>query len=196
MIKLEEKYIKNKLKAKFGELEVYNPQHIKNSYDKISQMIRDNSNTVQEDGMSDIQINNTVKIAREMLIDLTNVEDRIYWNSIDDIELDNILNYSDGDFKLVINTLMDIMLEITQDLRLNDIRKLDIMNNKLIEMKEAFKSNININKTLADLGLDQEKLIKLQQGDKEVTEEFQQNIFDKMKKENKPKRQYTKKSKK
>jgi hypothetical protein len=195
-IKLEEKYIKNKIKAKFGELEVYNPQLIDNAYDKLSQMIRENSATVSENEMSDVQINNTVKIVREMLINLTNIEDEVYWNNIDDIEMDNMLNLADGDFKIVVHTLMDIMLEIGQDLRLGDIRKLDIINNKLIEMKEAFKADVNINKTLTDLGLDKDKLVKLQQGDQSTIDEFQQNIIKNIEKQNKPKRQYTKKSKK
>jgi len=195
-IKLEEKYIKNKIKAKFNDLEVYNPQLIDNAYNKLSQMIRENSESITENETSDIQINNIVKIVREMLILLTNLEDSIFWNNIDDIELDKMLNLADGDFKLVINTLMDIMLEIGQDLRLGDIRKLDIINNKLIEMKEAFKADVNINKTLTDLGLDRDKLVKLQQGDQTTIDEFQQNIIKNIEKQNKPKRKYTYKTKK
>lgn len=192
-VKLENKYIKNKLKAKFGELEVYNPELIEGEYQKIVKLIQENSESINEDnGSSDVQINNTVKIMREMLIYITNIENEQYWNNIDDIELDNMLNLADGDFKKVVQTLVDIMLEIGQDLRKDGIRKLDILENKLNEMIESIRFDMNIDKTLSKFGLDKEKLFKLQNGDKDTIEEFQKNILEN---KIKPKRQYNRKKK-
>ena len=192
-VKLENKYIKNKLKAKFGELEVYNPELIEGAYQKIVKLIQENSESINEDnGSSDVKINNTVKIMREMLIYITNIENEEYWNNIDDIELDNMLNLADGDFKKVVQTLVDIMLEIGQDLRKDGIRKLDILENKLNEMIESIKFDMNIDKTLSKFGLDKEKLFKLQNGDKDTIEEFQKNILEN---KIKPKRQYNRKKK-
>lgn len=192
-IKLQEKYIKNKLKYRFGKIEVYNPID-KNIYAKLSKMIKENSKVIElENNLSDIQINNTIKIVREMLIDLTNVEDSKYWNDINDIDLDNMLNLADGDFKSAINLLIDIMLEIAQDIRLEEIRKLDVISNKLNEMTEIFKFNTNIDKKLKEFGLDRELLTKIQNGDKEAIEQFQKKLVEKV---NKPKRKYTKKTKK
>lgn len=196
MIKLEDKYIKNKLKVKFGEIEVYSPQLIEGVYIKLSQMIKDNSIQIDtENGLSDVQINNTVKIIRQMLIDLTNLENEQYWNNINDVDLDNLLNLADGDFKLVVNTLIDIMLEIAQDSRLEDIRKLKIISDKIEEITEVFKFNTNIDNKLKEFGLDRDLLIKIQNGDKEAIEHFQKILIEKANKP-KPKRQYTKKNKK
>ena len=177
-VKLEkEKYIKNRLKAKYGELEVYNP--IENDvYNKLIQIIRDNSVQISENGISDIQINNTVKIFRIMLMDLTNIESEEYWNSINDIDLEKMLNLADGDFKQIVNTLMDILIELGRDIRTDDMRKLNILNDKLLEMSEAIKANMELDKTLSSFGLDRDKLIKLQQGDEETVKEFQKNLLE------------------
>jgi hypothetical protein len=174
MAKLQKKYIKNKLKAKFGELEVYNPEFEKDIYINLLQMIRDNSVQISENNISDTQIN-TIKIFREMLINLTNIDED--WNNIDDIKLENMLNLADGDFKKVVNTLMDILLELGRDIRTEDVRKIRILNDKLNEIAEAIRFNSEIDKTLTQFGLDREKLIKLQNGDEEIIKEFQQSLI-------------------
>jgi hypothetical protein len=193
-VKLKSEHIKKKIRDKFGDLEVYNPIS-KETYEKLSSIIRDNSTLVSKDNISDVQINNTTKIFREMLINLTNIENEEYWNGIDDVELESMINLSYGDFKKVVNSLLDIMMEITQDNRILDIRKLDILNNKLIELKEAMVANANIDNTLSSLGLDRDKLSKIQQGDKDVIKEFENNFLNMIKAEQKPKRKYNKKKK-
>lgn len=176
-VKFEDRYIKSKIRNTFGEIEVYNPID-KAIYFQLSQMIQNNSQQVQlENGKSDIEVTNTIQIMRYMIINLTNIENENYWNSIDDIKLEEILNLADGDFKKVINSLLDIMIEIGNDISVENRRKLDILSNKLNEMAESIKANVGIDKSLANFGLDREKLIKLQNGDEEVIEEFQQNII-------------------
>ncbi len=194
MIKLESKYIKSKLKDKFGELEVYNSQLVEGVHIQLNQMIKDNSKPINlENGMSDIQINNTIKTMRFMLINLTNIEDSNYWNSISDEELENILNLADGDFKQVAHSLLDIMLEIAQDIRLEERRKLDIVKDKITELTDILRFSNDVESKLKEFGLDKELLVKIQNGDKEAIEQFQKSL---VKNVNKPKRQYTKKSKK
>lgn len=194
-VKLKDTYIKAKIKAKFGEIEVYNAinNDIKN---ELIQMIRDNSKLVTlENGMSDIKIDNMNKTMKYMFSHLTNLEDENYWNSIDDIEFENMLNLSDGDFKDVVNELLDIIFETTQDIRKEDIRKLKIISDKLEEMTEIFKFNTNIDNKLKEFGLDKELFAKIQNGDKEAIEQFQKNLIEQAEKVNKPKRKYTKKAK-
>ena len=194
-VKLKDTYIKSKIKAKFGEIEVYNPIN-KDIKDKLTEMIRDNSiPVILENGMSDIKIDNMNKTMKYMFSYLTNLEDENYWNGIDDFEFENMLNLSDGDFKDVVNALLDIIFEITQDIRKEDIRKLKIISDKLEEMTEVFKFNNSIDNKLKEFGLDRELLTNIQNGDKESIEQFQKKLIEQAEKSNKPKRKYTKKVK-
>jgi len=194
MAKLKDDSVKKKIRAIYNEYQIINPEFNRGIYNELSQIIRDNSIIVNlEEKLSDIQVDNTVKIFRLMLKKLTNIEED--WDNIDDINLDEMLNFADGDFKKVVNTLMDIMLEVAQDNRLNDIRKLNILNDKLIEFKESITSTVKMEQTLSNLGLDMDKLIKMQNGDEDIKKEFQENIIKELEKENKPKRQYNKKKK-
>jgi hypothetical protein len=150
-VKLEkEKYIKSRIKAKYGDLEVYNPEFKKDIYSNLIQMVRDNSIQVSENGMSDTHINNTVAIFRQMLMHLTNIEED--WNAINDDELEQMLNLANGDFKNVLDTLMDILLELGRDIRKEDIRKINILNEKLLDMIESIKANTEIDKILSNFG--------------------------------------------
>lgn len=192
MAKLQDKYIKTKIKARFGEFEVYNPIN-KDIHAELSKMIKDSSTPVTlENGMSDIQINNMNITMRYLLINCTNIENEEYWNNINDSDLENMLDLSDGDFKDAVNVLLDIVFEIVQDNRKEEIRKLDLVKEKIIEMTELLKFDIDINKSLAKFGLDKDLLIKVMNGDKEATEQFQKVLFEQS---NKPKRKYTKKTK-
>ena len=194
MAKLKDDSIKKKIRAMYNEYQVINPEFNREIYNELSQIIRDNSIIVNsEDKLSDIQVDNTVKIFRLMLKKLTNIEED--WDNIEDINLDEMLNFADGDFKKVVNTLMDVMLEVAQDNRLNDIRKLTILNDKLIELKESMKSTVKMEQTLSNIGLDMDKLIKMQNGDETIIKEFQENIVKELEQKNKPKRQYNKKKK-
>jgi DNA polymerase III delta prime subunit len=193
-VKLDDKYIKNKIKDKFGELVVYNPQHNLKILEKLTKLIADNSQQVQlENEQTDIQVTNTVQIMRFMLLNLTNIETNT-WNNIDDIKLEEMLNLADGDFKKAINSLLDIMIEIGNDIAIQNIRKLNILNDKLLEMSEAIKTNEQIDKILSNFGLDREKLVKLQNGDEETLKEFQKSLIQQ--KNNKSKRGRPKKSNK
>jgi hypothetical protein len=194
-VKLENKYIKNKLKDKFGEIEIYNPQFDNNILTELTKLIANNSQTIQlENGTGDIQVD-TIEIMRFMLINLSNIENADYWNSIDNIELEKMLDLVDGDFKKAVNSLIDIMIEIGNDIALQGVIQLDLLQNKLNELIEATKANVKIDKTLSKLGLDKDKLIKLQSGDKEVVKEFQDNIIKSIETQVKQKRQYNKKKK-
>ena len=167
MAKLKDDSVKKKIRAIYNEYQIINPEFNRGIYNELSQIIRDNSIIVNlEEKLSDIQVDNTVKIFRLMLKKLTNIEED--WDNIDDINLDEMLNFADGDFKKVVNTLMDIMLEVAQDNRLNDIRKLNILNDKLIEFKESITSTVKMEQTLSNLGLDMDKLIKMQNGDEDI----------------------------
>jgi hypothetical protein len=171
----KEKYIKNKIKNTFGQFEVYNPQHELKILEELTKMIQNNSQQIPiENGNADIEVTNVTQIMRYMLLNLTNIDSD--WNEIDDIELERILNLADGDFKKVVNSLLDIMIEIGEDISLNNMRKLKILNNKLNEMAKSIETNIEIDETLSSFGLDREKLIKLQNGDEEIIKEFQENI--------------------
>jgi hypothetical protein len=193
MAKLKDNDIKKKIRATFGEYQVYNAIEI-NTLNELTKLISENAQTVQlENGNSDIEITNTIQIMRYMLIHLTNIEEE--WNSIDDIKLEEMLNLANGDFKRVVNSLIDIMIEIGNDITIQNIRKLDILQNKLNEMIESVKVGVNIEKTLSNLGLNMDELVKLQNGDKETTEKFQNNIIKSIEKNTKPKRQYNRKKK-
>jgi len=196
MAKLKDGSIKKKIRVTYGEYQIINPEFKKEIYIELALMIRNNSIEVKidnnlEQSLSDIKVNNTVKIMRYMLTNLTNIEED--WNSIDDIQLDEMLNYSDGEFKQIIQTLIDIMLEVAHDNKLEDTRKLSILNDKLIEFKESMTSRIKMQKTLSSLNLDVDKLMKIQNGDEVVMKEFQDNIVKELEKQSKPKRKYTKK---
>jgi hypothetical protein len=196
MVKLKEEYLKNKLKDKFGELEVYNPID-RNIYNKLTKMIRDNSEAVMINDIletySDVEINNTVCIMREMLKLLTNIDED--WDLKTDEELDDLLNRANGDFKKVIYSLVDIMLEIAQDNRMENIRKIDTLNKKLIEVKKSLKTGIGLQQTLSEFGLDINKLTELNNGNNEILKEVQEHIIKDIEKGLKPKRQYNKKKK-
>jgi hypothetical protein len=192
-IKFEDKYIKNKLKNKFGQIEIYNSQYDKKVYSQLIKIIETNSKQIQlENGQSDIEVVNTIQIMRFMIINLTNIEDKDYWNNIDDTKLEEMLNLSDGDFKKAVNSLLDIMIEVGQDIAIENIRKLNILNNKLNEMTESIMANMEIDKTLSIIGLDRNKMMKLQNGDEETIKEFQTNLIKQI---DKPKRGRPKKKK-
>lgn len=187
-IKLDSKYIKNKLKATYGELEVYNAID-KTIYGELAEMIKDNSTPVDlENGMSDIKIDNTVSIMRYMLISLTNIESKEYWDNVNDNDLEEMLNLADSDFKLVVNSLLDIILEIGQDIRIEEIRRLDLISNKIEELAKVFKFNKDVDLTLKEFGIDRELLAKIQNGDKAAIEEFQKSLTEKAKKPQKNKK--------
>lgn len=154
MVKLESKYIKDKLRAKFNDLEVYNPQLFKEIHKELCELIKENSRQIElEDGF-DIQIDNVIKIMRFMLNNLSNLEDVEYWNNISDEKLEEMLNLADGDFKQVIDNLYDIMVEIAQDIRKENVRKLKLAENRLIELTETFKFNNDIDEKLKEFGID------------------------------------------
>jgi hypothetical protein len=198
-VKLKDNDIKKKIKVTFGEFQIITPEFSPHIYEELSQLIRDNSIEIKvEDDLGkilkDTQVNNTVKVMRYMLKNLTNIEND--WDNIDDIQLDETLNYADGDFKEVVQTLMDVMMEIAHDNSRNDIRKISILTDKLVEFKGSMVNTVRMQQTLESLGLDMDKLIKMQQGDETIIKEFQDNIVKELEKQNKPKRQYTKKTKK
>lgn len=181
MAKLKDNDIKKKIRVKFGEYQVINPQFDITVLNELTKLISDNSQTVQlENQNTDIEITNTVQIMRFMLEKLTNIEDD--WNNIDDVKLEEMLNLADGDFKKVVNSLIDIMIEIGNDITIQNIRQLDILQSKLNEMIESVKVGVNIEKTLSSLGLNMDELVKLQNGDKKIIEKFQKNIIEQSKK--------------
>ena len=188
MVKLENsKYIKGK--KVFGELEVYNAKG--EVYSKLFKLIADNSNQINfEDGTSDYKINNLNVVMRQLLIHLTNVESEEFWSNKTDEEMLEILESADNDFKDVINALIDISIEIGQDIRLENIRKLQVMKNKIVEFTKTLKLTKDIDSTLKEFGIDRELLTKIQNGDKEAIEQFQKSLIEKA---NKPKREYKKK---
>jgi hypothetical protein len=197
MAKLKDNDIKKKVKAKFNEYEIYNPEFNKEIYNKISQMIKDNSVAVMQNDLlevfSDIKINNMPMIIKEMLKYLTNIEED--FDNKTEEELDNIFTLADGDFKNVIQTLMDMTIDIGHDNRVEEIMKLKELNNKLIEFKQSLKVGIDLQQTLLEYGLDADKLIKLKDGDENILQEFQEHIIKDLEKEIKPKRQYNRKKK-
>jgi hypothetical protein len=174
MAKLKDNDIKKKIRAKFNEYEVYNPEFNMDVYKKISQMIKDNSIVIMQNDLlevfSDFEVNNIPVIIKEMLKDLTNIEDN--FDNKSEEELKNIFALADGDFKNVIQILMDIILEIGQDNRLEEIMKLKELNNKLISFKQSLTIGINLQQTLSEYGLDSDKLIKLKDGDESVLQEI------------------------
>lgn len=181
-IKLEKsKHIKNKLKASFGELQVYNPKG--EIYDKLSKLVSENSTQVNlEEGISDVKVDNLDKIFREMFKTITNIEDSEFWDSKSDSEISELLNDADGEFKEVINCLLDIVMEIGQDIRIEDIRKLQLVRNKVVEYTKTLKLTNDIDKSLKVFGIDREKLSKIQNGDIEAIEELQKSLLENKKK--------------
>lgn len=162
-IDINEKYIKDKLKEKFGELEVYNPQAMKDVYKELYEMIKERSKQVEsEDGLLDIQIDNTVQIMRYMLINLTNTN-IAYWKSIIDDEMfEDTLDMADGDLKQVIDSLKDIMVEVAQDIRKENVRKMKLLENRIIELTEVFKTKNNIDERLKEFGIDTDTISAIQ----------------------------------
>ncbi|OSA92818.1 UNVERIFIED_ORG: hypothetical protein B2H93_13405 [Clostridium botulinum] len=176
-IKLEEKYLKKKIKSIYGEIEVYNPLDNK-IYSELSNMIANNSIQVEKDEKSDIQINNTIDVMRFMLIHLTNIENEDFWSNISDFDLEVMLNQADGDFKKTISDLMDIMIEIGIDNRRNANRQLDILQESVNELVKVLDFNNNLDKSLGKLGLNKELLIKVSQGDEDAKSEFEKQLFN------------------
>lgn len=197
MVKLKDSDIKKKIKATFNEYEVYNPEFNKKVYDKLSQMIRDNSVAVMQNELlevfSDVEINNIPTIIKEMLKSLTNIEED--WDRKTEEEFENMLIFADGDFKNVIQMLMEIIQKIGQDNRLEEIMKLQELNYKLIAFKKSLKVGIDLQKTLAEFGLDADSLLKLKNGDKSILNEVEEYVINDIEKEIKPKRKYTRKNK-
>jgi hypothetical protein len=176
-IKLEDKHVKSKLRHTFGNFEVYNVVD-KALYNKISQMVKDNSKEVQiKDGVNDIEINNLVEVMREMLINLTNIESEEYWKGLGHDELEHMLDFPDGEFKDVVDDLTDVLFEFAHDTHKQGVKKMKVIENKIDEFIEAIKFNSNINTKLAELGLDMNKLEKIQNGDKVALEEFQKDFI-------------------
>lgn len=176
-VKLEEKYLKKKIKSIYGTIEVYNPLDNK-IYSELSNMIANNSIQVENDGKSDIQINNTIDVMRFMLIHLTNIENEDFWSNISDFDLEVMLNQADGDFKKTISDLMDIMIEIGIDNRRNANRQLDILQENVNELVKVLDFNNNLDKSLGKLGLNKELLIKVSQGDEDAKSEFEKQLFN------------------
>ncbi|MBZ9693195.1 hypothetical protein [Clostridium sp. M14] len=176
-VKLEEKYLKKKIKSIYGTIEVYNPLDNK-IYSELSNMIANNSIQVENDGKSDIQINNTIDVMRFMLIHLTNIENEDFWSSISDFDLEVMLNQADGDFKKTISDLIDIMIEIGIDNKKNANRQLDILQESVNELVKVLDFNNNLDKSLNKLGLDKELLIKVVQGDEDAKNEFEKQLFN------------------
>jgi hypothetical protein len=197
MAKLKDNDIKKKIRVKFNEYEVYNPEFNKEVYNKLSQMIKDNSTAVMQndllDVFSDVKINNIPMIIKEMLKSLTNIEED--FDSKTEEELETMFTFANGDFKSVIQTLMEIVLEIGQDNRLEEIMKLKELSNKLTVFKQSLKVGVNLQQTLSEYGLDADKLIKLKDGDETILKEIQEHIVKDIEKEIKPKRQYNRKKK-
>ncbi|MBY6838851.1 hypothetical protein [Clostridium botulinum] len=176
-VKLEEKYLKKKIKSIYGTIEVYNPLDNK-IYSELSNMIANNSIQVENDGKSDIQINNTIDVMRFMLIHLTNIENEDFWSNISDFDLEVMLNQADGDFKKTISDLMDIMIEIGIDNRRNANRQLDILQESVNELVKVLDFNNNLDKSLGKLGLNKELLIKVARGDEDAKNEFEKQLFN------------------
>ncbi|WP_252225079.1 MULTISPECIES: hypothetical protein [unclassified Clostridium] len=172
-VKLQEKHIKNKIKSKYGEMEVYNPLD-KTILSELSKMISNNSERTGED----MEIINTVSIMRYMLKYLTNIENKEYWDNISDFDLEILLNRADGDFKNVVSDLIDVMLEIGRDIRKNAERQLDVLEEKINELIKMLKFNNNVDKSLDKLGLNRDLLNKVANGDVEAKNEFEKIITD------------------
>jgi hypothetical protein len=172
------KYIKDKIKDAFGELEVYNPQHNPSILEELMSMISNNSIPVElENGETDIRVDNVIKIMRFMLANLTNINPD-YWDTIDDTQLKETLDLADGDFKKVVNSLLEILMELGNDIVIENMRKLKVLKNKLNEMIDSARVKEQLEKTLSDFGLDNETLMKVKNGDEEVVKAFQKKVLE------------------
>lgn len=152
--------LEDKRKAKFGQYEVHNPRYLKDIYKELKEMIKENSKQIElKDGMFDIQIDNSVQIMRYMLMNLTNV---VCWNGIDDEMFEDTVSEADGDLKQVVDSLMDIMVEVAQDIRKENVRKLKLVENRIIELAETFKFNNNVDEKLKEYGIDSNTILAIQ----------------------------------
>lgn len=178
-VKLENKYLK---KTKyFGELEVRFPKS--EVYNKLIKLIGENSNQVNfEDNTSDYKINNLNVIIKEMLIHLTNVEDSNFWSNKTDEEILEILENANGDFKDVIHELLDIIIELGNDMRKENLRQLQLTRNWVVGITKEIMLSKDIDKSLKKFGLDMDKISKIQSGDKTTIEEFQKSLLEKKRK--------------
>lgn len=158
-----DKYKKSKVKATFNDIEIYNPQTMRKVYRELCELIKQNSGEVEvEDGLFDVQVNNPILILRFMLINLSNIENEEYWNSKNDDELDEILITADGDFKEAVDTLLDIIVEVSQNIRKQESRKLKQIENKIIKLAKTFQFNNNVDEKLKEFGIDTETLDVIQ----------------------------------
>lgn len=153
--------LEDKTKAKFGEYEVHNPRYMKDIYKELKEMIKENSKQIElKDGMFDIQIDNTVQIMRYMLMNITNV---VCWNGLTDDEMfEDTVSEANGDLKQVVDYLLDMMVEIAQDIRKENVRKLKLVENRIIELAETFKFNNNVNEKLKEFGIDSNTILEIQ----------------------------------
>lgn len=180
MAKLEDKYLKKK--KYFGELEVRFPKGA--IYNELLELIGKNSNQINfEDRTSDYKIDNLNVVIKEMLIHLTNVEDSDFWSNKSDEEVLEILEDANGDFKDVIHELLDIIVEIGNDMRKENNRKLQVTRNWIVGITKEITLSSDIDKSLKKFGLDMDKLSKIQAGDKTAIEEFQKSLLEKKKRE-------------
>lgn len=156
-IKLDERYIKDKIRIVIGEMEVYNA--IGESYLKLGELIGQNSKEVPtEDGMYTNQIDEVTEIMRYMLINLTNIEDEKYWNSLDGFELEKLLSLAKGDFKKVVNELVDIIIEVGDDIRLQNQRELNMLLKKIDDFDKAIKYEKEIGNKLSSIGINEQSI--------------------------------------
>jgi hypothetical protein len=88
-----------------------------------------------------------------------------------------MLDFPDGEFKDVVDDLTDVLFEFAHDTHKQGVKKMKVIENKIDEFIEAIKFNSNINTKLAELGLDMNKLEKIQNGDKVALEEFQKDFI-------------------
>lgn len=178
-IKLENKYTRTP--KYFGELEVKFPKGT--IYNKLIELIGKNSNQVNyEDNTSDYKIDNLNVVIKEMLINLTNIEDFDFWSNKTDEEILEILEDATGDFKDVINELLDIIVELGNDMRKENLRKLQVTRNWVVGITKEITLSNDIDKSLKKFGLDMDKISKIQAGDKTTIEEFQKSLLEKKRK--------------
>lgn len=178
MVKLKNEYIKDKVKATFNDIEIYNPQNKRKIYRELCELIKLNSGEVEvEDGLFDIQINDPISILRFMLINITNIENAEYWNNLNDDELDEMLITADGDFKEAVDSLLDILVEVSQNIRKQEIRKLKMTENKLIKLAKVFQFDNNVEERLKEFGIDMKTMSEIQNllGETNVQENLIEN---------------------
>lgn len=156
-IKLDERYIKDKIRIVVGEMEVYNA--IGETYLKLGELISQNSKEVQtDDGFYTTQIDEVTGIMRYMLINLTNIEDEEYWNSLDSFELEKVLSLAKGDFKKVVNELVDMIIEVGDDIRLQNQRELNMLLKKIDDFDKAIRYEKEINDKLKSIGMNEQSI--------------------------------------